>query len=113
MLSKNYIRTIVGLLCHTRPTLWFDIRFVLVHLVLYGMVGIVALLCHTRATHFNHYYMEMKGLTKLRHYGLLCTHKAISVLEASLIVESCMDCNWKGSPTFELISVCCVHTRHL
>ena len=54
----------------------------------------------------------MKGLTKLGHYSLLYKYKAISVLEASLIVENCMDCNWKENPTFELMSVCCVHTRH-
>ena len=45
MLSQINIKTIVGLLCNTRPTLGFDIKFVLVHLVLYGMVGNVALLC--------------------------------------------------------------------
>ena len=91
MLNQNYIRTIVGLLCHTRPTLGFDISFVLVHLVLYGMVEIIALLCHTRATIFNHYYMELKGLTKLRHYGLLCHCKANNVSEAKLLLRIVLD----------------------
>ena len=72
MLSQINIKTIVGLLCNTRSTLGFDMKFVLVHLVLYGMVEIVALLCNTRATIFNYSYIEMKGLTKLRHYSLLC-----------------------------------------
>ena len=53
------------------------------------------LLCcaYTRTTLFNHSYIEMKGPTKLRHYGLLYTHKTISILEASLIVKNCMDYN--------------------
>ena len=33
----------------------------------------------------------MKGLTKLKHYGLLCKHKAISVLEASVMLKIAKD----------------------
>ena len=55
----------------------------------------------------------MKGLTKLRYYGLLCKHKAISILEASIMLRIARDAIGKEFSTLELINVCYANTRHL
>ena len=53
----------------------------------------------------------MKGLTKLRHYGLLCKHKAISILEVSIMLRIVKDTIENNIPTLELINICCTNTR--
>ena len=55
----------------------------------------------------------MKGSTKLRHYSLLCKHKAISVLEARVMLRVVKDAIEKKIPILELIDVCCANIRHL
>ena len=45
MLSQIYVNTIVGLLCTHKAYSRVNIKFVLVHLVLYSMIEIIALLC--------------------------------------------------------------------
>ena len=55
----------------------------------------------------------MKDLTKLRHYSLLYKHKAISVLEARVMLRVAKDSIGKKIPIHELIDVYCANTRHL
>ena len=52
-------------------------------------------------------------MTKLRHYGLLYKHKAIIVLEASIMLRISKDAIEKKNSTLKLIDVCCTNTRHL
>ena len=52
-LAQFISKTIIGLLCNTRPTLEFDMKFILVQLILYSMIDGVALLYNTRATLFS------------------------------------------------------------
>ena len=55
----------------------------------------------------------MNGLTKLGHYSLLCKHKAISVLQAIVMLRVAKDAIGKEIPILELIDVCCTNTTHL
>ena len=55
----------------------------------------------------------MKCLTKLRYCSLLCKHKAISILEARVMLRVAKDAIEKKISTLELIDVCYANTRHL
>ena len=55
----------------------------------------------------------MKDPTKLGHYSLLCKHKAISILEARVMLKVVKDTIENEIPTLELIDVFCANTRHL
>ena len=85
----------------------------MVHFMLYSMLDNVTLLSKLKGDIIQSWLYKMKGSTKLRYNGLLCKHKVVSVLEASVMLRITRDAIGKEFSILELISVCCAIIRHL